>query len=87
MQVEILLFASLRERVGRAEVSLEVPESLTVGELLSPLAREIPSLEGRLGQVRVAVDREFSDPADRVPAGVEIALIPPVSGGWQGRVR
>ena len=81
MQIEVLLFASLGETAGKHQVKVEVPDSITVAELVERMEKEFPALAGRLAQVRVAIDQEFSQPADPVPANAEIALIPPVSGG------
>ena len=81
MHIEVLLFASLGERVGSPRVKMDVPDSITVAELLSFMAKDYPALRGRLSQVRVAIDHEFTQPGDAIPPNAEIAVIPPVSGG------
>ncbi len=81
MQIEVLLFASLAESAGCPSVRLEVPDPVTVAELLQAIARECPSLKNHLTSIRVAIDHEFSNPEDAIPPNAEIALIPPVSGG------
>ena len=74
------LFAMLREHAGTDRVTVEVAEGATVAEAvaavggehgLGPLIAEMP--------VVMAVNREYA--ADRLSAGDELALIPPVSGG------
>jgi len=76
MKLRVLLFASLRERAGSAQLELELPAGARVGDALE-------RLEWLTDGVRVvmAVNREYA-PADRElgPAD-ELALIPPVSGG------
>jgi molybdopterin synthase catalytic subunit len=82
----ILLFASLRERAKREEIELEIAAPLTVARLLEDLGRAHPTLAPLLPGCRVAVDQEFASSHDTIPQDAEIALIPPVSGGHDGRV-
>lgn len=81
MRVEILLFASLRELGGASSVAVEVEAGATIGDLLQAIREQHPNLSGALPGVRVAVGREFGDPATPLAPGAEVALIPPVSGG------
>jgi molybdopterin converting factor subunit 1 len=76
MEVTVRLFAMLRERAGRPEVTLELPEGARVEDALAELrglAEGIPLV--------MAVNREYADEARPLAAGDELALIPPVSGG------
>ncbi|MDY7225354.1 molybdopterin converting factor subunit 1 [Hyalangium rubrum] len=79
--VTILYFAAARERVGTQRESLEVPGGVRVREVLRLLAEKHPSLGPLLPHLRVAVNHEFMDAEAEVPAGAELALIPPVAGG------
>jgi molybdopterin synthase catalytic subunit/molybdopterin converting factor small subunit len=76
MQVTVRLFASLRERAGADAVRLELPEHATVGEALERLAWLTDGVP-----VVLAVNREYAPLEQRLGAGDELALIPPVSGG------
>ncbi len=82
MEVEVRLFAILRERAGCDRLALELPEGATVADALAAAGRE-PGLEGLIGAmpVRVAVNREYAAEGTAIAAGDELALIPPVSGG------
>lgn len=80
MNVRVLLFASLRERTGRAVLVREVAEGATAGDLLAALRRDLPALEGT-GRIAIAVNSEYTDAGHRLRDGDEVALIPPVSGG------
>ncbi len=80
-QVRVLFFATLKERAGVRETTLELPESATVGDLKRLLALRFPDLAEALPSSLVALKREFAFDDDPVPAGVEAALFPPVSGG------
>jgi molybdopterin synthase catalytic subunit len=81
MTVRILLFAGLRERLRSDWVDLELPEGVTVAELLVALGDAHPILRELLPPCRVAVSQEFVAAGHRVRAGDEVAVIPPVSGG------
>ena len=78
MSVTVLYFASLREKAGRDSEVVPVPASL---------AALYDELRGRHGfafareKLRVAVDGAFAAWDTPPRAGMEIAFIPPVSGG------
>ena len=80
MTVRILFFASLRERAGRREMSLEVDPGTTAGTLLEQLRRDVPAMADA-GRISLAVNEEYCEPDRALHDGDEIALIPPVSGG------
>jgi molybdopterin synthase catalytic subunit len=82
--ITVLYFAAARERVGAQRETLEVPEPTRVQEVLRLLAERHASLGPLLPHLRVAVNQEFVDQEAEVPAGAELALIPPVSGGSGG---
>jgi MoaE-MoaD fusion protein len=76
MHVRVRLFAMLRQRAGRDVLELELPDSATVGDALDAvgdLAAGLPLV--------LAVNREYAPRSQRLAAGDELALIPPVSGG------
>ena len=79
MQVNVRLFAGLRERAGANEVQLELPEGASVRDALDEMA----TLTGGLPVV-MAVNREYADFEQTLGPGDELALIPPVSGGAVG---
>jgi molybdopterin synthase catalytic subunit len=83
----VLLFASLRERAKTDAIDVEISEHTTVAQLLEDLGRTHPTLAPLLPGCRVALDQEFVALTDTIPEAAEIALIPPVSGGHDGRVR
>lgn len=81
MKVDIRLFAALREVLGRGEVTLNVSEGATVGELQGQLMREYPAVEAFLATLVWAVNEDYVSAEHRLREGDEIALIPPISGG------
>jgi molybdopterin converting factor subunit 1 len=76
MIVRVKLFAMLRERAGRDELELELPEGACVADALAA----VDHLAGGLSLV-LAVNREYAAPDAPLAPGDELALIPPVSGG------
>lgn len=80
-QTTVRLFAALADRLGGRRIQVELPEGATGHDLLESIATEHPDAAALLVTCRIAVNREFSDPATEIPADAEIALIPPVSGG------
>jgi molybdopterin synthase catalytic subunit len=76
MQVSIRLFAGLRERAGVDEVQLELPDGALVGDALERMRYLVDGVP-----VVMAVNHDYADVEQRLSAGDELALIPPVSGG------
>jgi molybdopterin converting factor subunit 1 len=81
MQVTVLYFAAARERAGTSSETLRVLPGTTVGVLVDALIERHPELRAVRGIMRIAVNQDFAEPGAIVPAGAEIALIPPVAGG------
>lgn len=77
MHVTVKFFASLRERVGRAEARVEAPAPLTAAEVWRRAAGTEPMPANTL----VAVNMEYADRDHVVRAGDEVAFFPPVTGG------
>jgi len=81
VKIRVKLFAAARQTVGRGEVEVELSEPATVGQLRAQLARQLPQLAGLIGHASFALDARYADDAEPLPAGAEVACIPPVSGG------
>jgi MoaE-MoaD fusion protein len=83
--VELILcyYAALRERAGLARERLgDLPEPLTVAALKRELERRRPEL-GSLAHVRAVLGTAYVREETLVPAGSEVHLLPPVSGGQE----
>jgi molybdopterin synthase catalytic subunit len=81
MNLEVRLYASLKDRAGGPRLAVAVEEPVTVRRVMEALARECPALAPALPTALVAVNRDFAFPDTPVQAGDEVALFPPVSGG------
>jgi molybdopterin synthase catalytic subunit/molybdopterin converting factor small subunit len=74
--VRVRLFAGLRERAGRGELELTLPEGARVRDALEEMADVTAGVP-----VVMAINREYADEDAVLAADDELALIPPVSGG------
>lgn len=81
MELEIRLFASLKDRAGGERVSVALEEPATVARLTEALAADYPALAPALPAALVAVNRDFAFPDTPIEEGDEVAIFPPVSGG------
>lgn len=76
--MNVLLFGAEAAAVGAREVSIDVDDQFTAGELKAMLAERYPGLSE---SCRVAVNQRFVTDDAKVSALDEVALIGPVSGG------
>jgi molybdopterin converting factor subunit 1 len=81
MKCEVLLFAQLRESIGRERLSLELKDNATVGDAIDELSRQHPIIKSMRKTIALAVDQAYQPATVRLRDGCTIALIPPVSGG------
>jgi molybdopterin synthase sulfur carrier subunit len=94
MRVIVLLPGVLRDKAGGAsQLTLDVAEQATLGDLLDVLAKEHPALERRLRDERAGLRRYVNFYVDgeecRFSGGaqtplrddVEVQIIPSVAGG------
>ncbi len=83
--MKLIYFAWVRERVGKAEETVELPAAVsTVGDLMSWLASrgeeyahafETPKV------IRAAIDHTHVRPDTVIAGAREIAFFPPMTGG------
>src|SRR5689334_738688 len=76
MRVTVRLFAQLRERAGKDELELELPEGAKVRDALAAVGELADGLP-----VVMAVNREYAGTETLLSPDDELALVPPVSGG------
>lgn len=77
--ITILYFADMRQRTGRNEEQLPLPQAQSALEIYQALQKKynLPDTSS----LRVAVNHRFCDWQHRIHAGDILALIPPVEGG------
>lgn len=79
--MQVLYFAVLRERLGLADETIELPPETTVATARSLLAAAHPEIATLLPRVQSAVNRTMVGETHTLSDGDELALIPPVAGG------
>lgn len=85
MKLRVLYFAALRERVGRSEEWVDVPDGVrAVADLQHWMAaRGEPwaSAFAETRRVRIAVDQSMARADTELRENAEVAFFPPVTGG------
>ncbi|MCS6915834.1 MAG: molybdopterin converting factor subunit 1 [Myxococcales bacterium] len=81
IEVRVLYFALLRERLQMANETLCVAAGSRACDLLDLLCARHPAVRQARNSLRVAVNQDFVPPEHVLCEGDEVALIPPVSGG------
>jgi molybdopterin converting factor subunit 1 len=81
VRVQVLLFATVRDKVGQSRLSLDLPDVATVADAKVALCRDFPAAARNIEVAIAAVNEEFSQPDTTLADGDTLALFPPVSGG------
>lgn len=83
--LDIVYFAWVRERLGKSEDNLDVPETVrTVGELIDYLCQQgdvYNEVFADRSQLRFALDQQLVQPDTELVEARELAIFPPVTGG------
>lgn len=83
--MKVLYFAWVRERVGKAEETIEPPASVrTVAELMQWLVargEEYANAFATPRVIRAAIDHTHVKPDTAIAGAREIAFFPPMTGG------
>ena len=77
MKVRVLLFASIREKLGKSELVLDLPVPCPVSALQEQLGIE----KALWSSLAFAVNETYAPANTPLKDGDEVALIPPVAGG------
>ncbi len=77
---KILLFGITRDLLQQKELLFETEQKSTAKELLGAVKSQYASLN-QLPSLRIAVEHHFPENDFIIEENMEIALIPPVSGG------
>ncbi len=82
---KLVYFAWVRERIGKGEEELDLPDSVkTVSDLLQHLRGLGEEYENALQYpqaIRVAINQEHADHHEAITGAREIGLFPPMTGG------
>ncbi len=81
MRVKVLFFGVLKDMVGKAEESLDLPAGTTLETLFSRYSARYETLNARRPSILFARNQEFAKPDTILHDNDEVAFLPPVSGG------
>ena len=79
--LHVQFFASTREVTGVSQLQLELAAGSTCAALKAQLEASYPALQFAKNQIRLAVNKRYSEDGRVLQDGDSIALIPPISGG------
>ncbi len=81
MQVRVLFFGVLKDLAGRSSEVLSLPEHATAADVISRYQQQFSNGREIFKSIAISVNQQYAYPEDRLRAGDEVALLPPVSGG------
>lgn len=81
MQIQVRLFATLRQLAGWSQQPLELPEGATLDDALAAIDARYPALTIGKRTFYAAVNQEYAKGDQVLREGDEVAIFPPVSGG------
>jgi len=77
MSITVKFFASLREAIGKADVSLDAGNINTAADVWQIATDK----HEPVGNMLVAINMEYANLDETVKDGDEVAFFPPVTGG------
>lgn len=81
MKIRAQFFAQLRDAIGTAETTINLPEGATVADLLVKLYERAPALARWDRNILLGSGVDFVDRAYVLQPDETIAIMPPVQGG------
>jgi molybdopterin synthase catalytic subunit len=81
VKIRLVAFASAADALNAREFSLELPAGSRVSDLLDHLASENPGFDQLRGRLAVAIGGRLASSDTELEGDLEVALLPPVSGG------
>jgi molybdopterin converting factor subunit 1 len=81
MKINILFFATLRDKAKTKITQLTLNDGITVADLKKELAIRFPEIATSLPTTIVSRNKEFAESNEVLKDGDEVAVFPPVSGG------
>ncbi len=81
MLIKIKTFATVRDIFGHEEVSLDVTDNMTIGEVIDVLCDKYPALLEIKETLITAVNEEYCARETVLKQNDALAVFPPVSGG------
>jgi molybdopterin converting factor subunit 1 len=83
MRVRVLYFGVLKDVTGHSRVEMELKDGTSVEDLLARHRGSGAAAGSIWDSIAVAVNQEYARVEDVLKDGDEVALLPPVSGGFE----
>ncbi len=80
--VRVLFFGAARDAVGGDEIDFEIESPSAAAGARAQLLSAYPALQRFGNSLLFAVNQEYAEPDREIHAGDELAVFPPVSGGY-----
>jgi molybdopterin converting factor subunit 1 len=81
IRLNVLFFGRLKDAIGHAQESIEIPSDSRIEDLFAHCAARYPALAEHRTAIAVSRNREFVAWTTPLHPGDEVAFLPPVSGG------
>ena len=81
VRVKVLFFGRLKEIVGHAEDSVDLPDGASIEAVFSRYGARHPELAQFRASLVASRNQEFASWNTPLHSGDEVAFLPPVSGG------
>ena len=79
--LRVLFFGHLPHITECPQTEWPFKEATTVADLMESLYQKWPGLRASDASLRVAVNLDYTGRSALIPAGAEVAVMPPVQGG------
>ena len=79
--IQVYLFSTIRARIGKKRLEIELPPGSKVEDLKQVLAEQYPQAASTVNFMLTSVNQVFSDDNTLLPDNAQVALFPHVSGG------
>ncbi len=81
MRIRVHFYSYFKELAGCGELTHDLPEGSTLGDLLEKLIASRPRLEGMGKSALLAVGVDYQPRSYLLRSGDEVSIFPPVQGG------
>jgi MoaE-MoaD fusion protein len=81
VQIRVLFFGVVRDVVGRAEETADLPDGATLDHVFESYAQRFPRVREMSRSLVLACNAQFAPRATLLKHNDEVAFLPPVSGG------
>jgi len=81
MRVRVSFYSYFKDLTGCSEVTEDLPDGSTLGDLLNRLVTRFPKLAAMRKSALMAVGVDYQDSRYVLKAGDQVSLFPPVQGG------